>query len=548
MEAFANVLMILFIVIVALIVLGVIIFGIYFLGFDRRQRKHSILRNYPLLGRMRYFLEKIGPEFRQYWFNADDEGRPFSRDEYETIVRSAKYKEDEIGFGSKRNFEAAGHYIRNDMFPKLTGELAVDREAVTLTKKYVLVKDPLFTNRVERSESDESLAYLLRDEDAVVLGPNCEHPFVVKSLIGMSGMSYGALGKNAITALSKGIALAEGAWMNTGEGGLSPYHLEGGADIMMQIGPGLFGVRDANGQLDVAELREKAKIPQIRAFEVKLAQGAKVRGGHIDGEKVTPEIAAIRRLEPYKTIDSPNRFNEFDTVEKMMDFVQLVQRTTKKPVGVKIVVGGLDSVVPLARYMKETGKGPDFITVDGGEGGTGATFQELADGVGLPLKSALPIVQQTLVSFGVRDRVKVIASGRLFTPDRVVVALAMGADLCHIARGLMIAAGCIQTLKCHTNTCPVGVATTDPELEKALVVDEKKFRIANYMTTLRGGLFRLSAAAGLTSPAYFDARHVMYKDEQGVVYPLEQTMREIANQLEYYVRDEAVAPSRAGGD
>lgn len=534
MEAFANVLMIMFIVIVALIVLGIIVFAIYFLGFDRRQRKHSILRNYPLLGRMRYFFEKIGPELRQYWFHGDNEGRPFSRDEYETIVRSAKYKEDEIGFGSKRNFDAAGHFIRNDMFPKLVSELAVDREAITLTKKYVLIKDPLFTNRVEISQDDKSLAYLLRDEDTVVLGPNCEHPFYVKSLIGMSGMSYGALGKNAITALSKGIAMAEGSWMNTGEGGLSPYHLKGGVDIMMQIGPGLFGVRDADGKLDLAELGQKAKLENVRAFEIKLGQGAKVRGGHIDGEKVTPEIAEIRRVEPYQTIDSPNRFNEFKSVEEMMEFVELVQHTTKKPVGVKIVVGGVDSVIPLAKYMKETGKGPDFITVDGAEGGTGATYQELADGVGLPLKSALPIVHQTLSFYGVRDKVKIIASGRLFTPDRVVVALAMGADLCHIARGLMIAAGCIQTLKCHTNTCPVGVATTDPELEKALVIEEKKYRIANYITTLRGGLFRLSAAAGLTSPAEFDARHVMYKDEQGVVYPLGQTMHDIQRQLESY--------------
>lgn len=523
------------------IIIGTILFLIIFITLcglfllhiilDRKQKKHSILRNYPLLGRIRYFLEKIGPELRQYWFNSDTEGKPFSRDEYEHIVKNAKYKRDVVSFGSKRDFEKEGYYVRNDMFPKLSDELKIDENVVTLTNRYLLIKDPLFTQRIEKMEEDKSLAYLLRDEDAVVIGENLKHPFVVKGLIGMSGMSYGSLGKNAITALSKGLAIAKGTWMNTGEGGLSPYHLEGDVDIVMQIGPALFGVRDENGELSIDELKKKANIPQIKAFEIKLGQGAKTRGGHIDAEKVNPEIAEIRGVTPYKSIDSPNRFHQFDDIPSLFDFIETIRHATGKPVGIKIVVGGLDSVVPLAKYMKETNRGPDFISVDGGEGGTGASYQELIDSVGLPIKSALPILHCTLKKYGVRDRVKIIASGKLFTPDRIAVALAMGADLVQIARGFMITVGCIQVLKCNANICPVGVATTDPNLQKALVVDEKKHRVANYLITLRSGLFRVSASAGLESPVQFAPKHIMYKDERGVVSSLEQIMQEIEEQI-----------------
>ncbi|MFS0646965.1 FMN-binding glutamate synthase family protein [Siminovitchia sp. 179-K 8D1 HS] len=513
-----------------------IIFITYLLLFDRNQKMHSILRNYPVLGRIRYFLEKIGPEMRQYWFNSDTEGKPYSRDDYEHIVRSAKYKRDVIGFGSKRDFEQEGYYVRNDMFPKLAEELKVDKETMALTQKYLLVKDPLFTQRVETLEEDESSAYLLHDDDAVVIGSELKHPFVLKGLIGMSAMSYGALGKHAITALSKGLAMAKGTWMNTGEGGLSPYHLEGGVDIMMQIGPGLFGIRDRNGNVDWEELKKKGEISQVKAFEIKLGQGAKVRGGHIDAEKMNPEVAAIRKVEPYKSLDSPNRFRQFHDIPTMFDFIEKIRETTGKPVGIKMVVGGNDSALELAKYMRDTGMGPDFISIDGGEGGTGASYQELADSVGLPIKSGLPILVSALNKYGVRNRVTIIASGKLFTPDRVAVALAMGADLVQIARGFMISVGCIQTLKCHSNICPVGVATTDPHLQKALVIDEKKHRAANYLITLRKGLFRISAAAGLDSPVHFSPKHVMYKNDKGIVYPLESIMKEIEKQIE--ARDE----------
>jgi glutamate synthase domain-containing protein 2 len=523
---------IMFVIVVVLLIVGLITFlSLY--RKDRAQEEHPTLRNYPVLGRVRYFLESIGPELRQYLFNNDTEGKPFSRDDYQHIVKGAKYKRDVGGFGSKRDFEAEGFYIRNDMFPLQMDELRRDRETKVTTKKFILLKDTLFTQRKEERREEVSDAYLLHEDDAVVIGGNrVPHPFVVRSLIGMSAMSFGSLGDHAITALSEGLYMAKGTWMNTGEGGLSPYHLKGGVDIIMQIGPGLFGVRDEEGQFDWDELKRKSEIPQIKAFELKLAQGAKVRGGHIDGEKVTPEIAEIRKVKPYQSIDSPNRFYEFKDVPSMFDFMERIRKLTGKPVGMKIVIGSNDSAIELAEYMKETGKGPDFITVDGGEGGTGASYQELMDSVGLPIKSALPILDATLRKYGVRDRVILIASGKLFTPDRVAIALAMGADLVNIARGFMITVGCIQALKCHSNACPVGVATTDPNLQRGLVIDEKKYRVVNYLLTLRRGLFRLAAATGIESPVLFEPRHISHKSNVGEIMTLEDIMNQVEKRVE----------------
>lgn len=488
---------------------------------DRRQVKHPVLRNYPLLGRFRYYLENMGPELRQYLFASDQEGKPFSRDDFDHIVRSAKYQRNVIGFGSKRDFEKKGFYVRNALFPKQMEELRMDRETHVMTKKYVLRKDTLFAQRDEDLIDERALAHLLAPEDEQVIGPDRPQPFRLRGLIGMSGMSFGALGSHAISALSKGLHLAQGTWMNTGEGGLSSYHLAGNVDIIMQIGPGIFGVRDAEGQFDWDELKRKSEIPQIKAFELKLAQGAKLRGGHVDGEKVTPEIAKIRLVEPYKPIDSPNRFQQFHDLPSMFQFIEQMKKICPQPVGIKIVISSFQEALDLATYMRQSGQGPDFITVDGGEGGTGATFQELADSVGLPIHSALPLLDIALRQEGVRERVKIFASGKLFTPDRVAVALAMGADLINIARGFMISVGCIQALKCHSNACPVGVATTHPDLQKALVIDEKKYRVANYVICMREGLFRLAAAAGISSPTEFAREHIVYKDDKGIVQSLE---------------------------
>ncbi|MGN7386403.1 FMN-binding glutamate synthase family protein [Sporosarcina sp. SAFN-015] len=505
---------------VLILVVIPISFAIYLYFYDKRQKQHAILRNYPVLGRMRYMLEKTGPELRQYLFNADHEGKPFNREEYLHMVLPGKYLNSIIGFGSKRNFEEAGYYIRNALFTKQNEEMRVDNDGLINTMRYRIDEDNLFS-RKEHREEIPALPWLLPKEDAIVIGPNCEHPFHVRSLLGQSGMSYGALGENAISALSKGIGMAKEAWMNTGEGGLSPYHLAGDAHIIAQIGSGLFGFRTEEGEFSWERLREKAEIPQVKAFEIKMAQGAKMRGGHVEGEKVTEEIAKIRNVVPYTTINSPNRFNQFSDYPTLFDFIEQIRDRGGKPVGIKIVIGGKEDAEELASFMHETGKGPDFISLDGAEGGSGATYQDLADSVGLPLKSALVLLDDALRKYEVRDQVKIIASGKITTPDKAAIALAMGADLVQIARGFMISVGCIMAERCHTNECPAGVATTDKHLQRGLVVEEKKFRVTNYILTMREGLFRIAAAAGLDSPTKFERHHVVYKDERGRVFPVE---------------------------
>ncbi|CAN7675028.1 FMN-binding glutamate synthase family protein [Peribacillus frigoritolerans] len=501
-------------------VLGTVAAAAYFYRKDDTQKQHSILRNFPLIGRIRYMTEQIGPELRQYLFENNNEGTPFSRKEFEDVVKAGKYKERLIGFGSERDFNEAGYYIRNSMFPNLREELRIDNSKKINTKVYEVDEEGLLT-RKEKREDRQIEPYFLRDEDAVIIGGDtCRNPFKLKGLVGQSAMSYGALGENAITALSRGLGLAGGTWMNTGEGGLSKYHLSGNPDIMMQIGPGLFGVRTPGGEFSWEEFKKKSEIGQVKAFEIKLAQGAKIRGGHIEGQKVTEEIAQIRLVEPGQTINSPNRFYEFKNCNELFEFVERMRDVGGKPIGIKIVVGDLDALEEMTKTMRDTGKGPDFITVDGGEGGTGATYQELADAVGLPIMSALPLVDEMLKKYGVRNRVKLIASGKLTSPDKVAVALAMGADLVNIARGFMISVGCIMAEICHTNHCPAGVATTDSKLQEGLVIEEKQYRVANYVISLREGLFNLAAAAGIDTPTKFERKHIVHKDEWGRVSPV----------------------------
>jgi len=508
----------------ALLVLFLVILpitiAIYLYFYDKSQKQHAILRNFPILGRMRYVMEKTGPELRQYLFDDDNDGEPFNREEYLHMVIPGKYLNNVIGFGSKRDFEEAGYYIRNAMFTKQNEEMRVDNSNLIDTMRYVVDEDNLFS-RKEHREDIPTLPWLLPEEDAIVIGPNCEHPFHVRSMLGQSAMSYGALGENAITALSKGIGMAQGAWMNTGEGGLSQHHLAGGADIIAQIGSGLFGFRTEDGEFSFERVREKADIPQVKAFEIKLAQGAKMRGGHVEGAKVTEEIAAIRNVVPFVSINSPNRFHQFDDYPTLFEFIDQIRQHSGKPVGIKIVIGGKQDAEELASFMHETSMGPDFISLDGGEGGSGATYQDLADSVGLPLRSAIILLDDALRKFDVRDRVKIIASGKITTPDRAAIVLAMGADLVQVARGFMISVGCIMAHRCHTNDCPAGVATTDKKLQQGLVVEEKKYRVTNYILTMREGLFRVAAAAGLDSPTKLERHHVVYKDERGRVFPVE---------------------------
>jgi len=487
---------------------------------DRRQDQHAVLRNYPLLGRLRYLLEHVGPELRQYLFDGDREGKPFSRDEYGTVVSAGKYLKTLISFGSKRDFEAPGWYLRNALLPTLLDDMHVLREPKIETRRYVIRKEGLFARR-ERLEPVEVSPWTLDEAHAPVLGADLANPWTLGGIVGMSAISYGALGRNAIQAMSQGLAAATGSWMNTGEGGLSQHHLMGGGSVVFQIGPGMFGVRDPDGRWDWELFGKKAAIPEVCAFELKLQQGAKIRGGHVEGSKVTPEVAELRGVRVGETIDSPNRFTMFDDVESLLDHVARMRREGGKPVGVKVVIGGPGALDELAAAIAFRGDGPDFVTVDGGEGGSGATYREMADTMGLPVRSGIVEADDVLRRAGVRDRVRLFASGKLFSPDAMALALCMGADAVNIGRGMMVSVGCIQAQKCHTNACPVGVATTDEKLMRGLVVDEKRWRVLNYVVTLRAGLIGLAAAAGLRSPTEFERRHAVYKDAHGRTWSAE---------------------------
>lgn len=501
-------------IIIVLALLSVLLAGALLLFKDKRQKQHSVLRNYPLLARVRYFLEKIGPEMRQYLFLQDTKGKPFSRNDYTNIVVAGKYNSRMSSYGTQNDYED-GFYIQNTMFPLQTAELHIDQSTMISTFIYEVDNERLF-NRDEHISKTEIDPYFLSDEDAIILGKGLDYPFKIKRLVGQSGMSYGALGSHAITALSMGLGQA-GTWMNTGEGGLSKYHLKGGADIIFQIGPGLFGVRDKEGEFDLKEFLKLANRDRIKAFEIKLAQGAKTRGGHMQGNKVTEEIAEIRNVEPWKTINSPNRFNSIGNPKDLLNWVTFLQHQDQKPVGFKIVVSKVSEIEKLINTMIETNQYPDFITIDGGEGGTGATFQELQDGVGLPLFIALPIVTALLEKYDIRHQMKVFASGKLITPDKIAIALGLGADLVNIARGMMISVGCVMSQQCHMNTCPVGVATTDPKREKGLIIDEKKYRVTNYVTSLHEGLFNIAAAVGVKSPTQISKDHIIIKKKDGTV-------------------------------
>jgi glutamate synthase (ferredoxin) len=476
---------------------------------NRLQHRHSLLRKHPLLGVFRYLIEKLGPELRFYVTDGDRDGRPLSRVHFTSIVMAAKYCQSVIGFGSKRDFARPGFYLANALFPRQNAELKVDNEGTFDSRRYVIRKEGIFT-RSERPEAMAIHRWLLPEDAAVVIGPERERPFVSRTWFGCSAMSFGALGGRAHEAINRGLAHTGAGWHNTGEGGISPYHLKG-ADVIAQIGAGKFGFRDAEGRFSEARFAEAAALEPVRAFELKLAQGAKIKGGHLEGAKVTPEIARIRGVEPYRPIDSPNRFDEFHDVPSLLDFVARLQALGGKPVGVKVVVGHEFALEELAEEMARRGTGPDFITVDGGEGGSGATFREMADTMGLPVYAAIVIADDTLRRWGVREQVKLFASGKLHAADHICVALGLGADCVNIARGFMVAIGCIMTEKCHTGTCPVGVATTDPRYEGALMVEEKLHRVANYVVTLRAGCYSLAAAAGLEHPLAFGREHVVYK-------------------------------------
>src|SRR3954453_15941907 len=395
---------------------------------DVTQKKHSVLRNYPVMGRLRYLLEKQGEYFRQYFFMNDREEMPFNRATRGWVYRLAKAEGGVIGFGSTNNTNEPGSILFvNHPYP-------------------ILEEDRLPTPPLAIGEG------------------YCAQPFVARSVINVSGMSFGAISEPAVRALSRGAAAA-GCWLDTGEGGLSPFHLEGACDVIMQIGTAKDGVRDAHGHLDRTRLVDIAAQEPVRAFEIKLSQGAKPgEGGILPGSKVTPLIAQIRGIAPGVDSISPNRHLDIATMDDLLDRVCEIRDLTGKPVGVKTAIGGryfahelVDRV--LARGLDHA---PDFLVIDGGEGGSGAAPQALADHVGLSIDEALPRVIDALEAAGIKDRIKVVASGKLVTSARAAWALCCGADFVNTARGFMFALGCIQALRCHTNTSPTGVPPHNP--------------------------------------------------------------------------------------
>jgi glutamate synthase domain-containing protein 2 len=459
--------------------LGVLV--LYLCLKDITQKKHTILRNYPIIGHLRYFFEQMGEYFRQYLFLGDREERPFNRSTRSWIYRLAKLEGGIIGFGSTYNLHEAGALL--------------------------FVNAPFATLEEEHQPTPP-----------LEIGAGyCPTPFLVHSLVNISGMSYGAISQPAVQALSRGAALA-GCWLDTGEGGLSPHHLEGGCDIIMQIGTAKYGVRDAAGQLSEARLREIATLECVRAFEIKLSQGAKPgKGGVLPGAKVTPEIARIRGIPEGVTSLSPNRHPEVGNVDQLLDMVCRVREATGKPVGIKTAIGGWQFMNLLCQAIQRRGlaDAPDFIAVDGGEGGSGAAPQALADHMSLSIDEALPRVVDALLEFDLKGRIRVIASGQLVTPARAAWALACGADFINTARGFMFALGCVQALRCHTNTCPTGVTTHNPRLQRGLVVEEKAQRVANYCTSMDREIDMIAHSCGLRHAREFRREHVRIVQADG---------------------------------
>lgn len=453
---------------------------------DRNQSKHSIRRNYPVFGRFRYFFEHLGEFFRQYFFAMDREELPFNRAERSWVYRAAKNLDNTIAFGSTRSLDPTGTLMfMNSAFPTL---------------------------------SDTSPHWQPK-----LIGPDCRQPYEPKSLFNISGMSYGALSKPAIQALSQG-AKAAGCWMNTGEGGLSPFHLEGGCDLVFQLGTAKYGARDQSGELSDDKLRALAAHDQIRMFEIKLSQGAKPgKGGILPGDKVTEQIARIRGIPVGQDSISPNRHLDIASNEDLLTMIHRIREVTGKPVGFKCVLGDTAWLVALFELIRERGPeyAPDFITLDSADGGTGAAPQPLMDYVGLPIRESLPWLVDQLIASGLRERIRIVASGKLMVPSKVAWALATGADYVVSARGFMFSLGCIQALQCNRNTCPTGVTTHDSKLQRGLVPADKAARVAHYHRQMVYFLEMIAHSCGVSGPSELERKHVRMVTDSGLSAPLD---------------------------
>jgi len=466
---------------------------------DLTQRQHAVTRNFPVIGHFRYLLEEMGQPLRQYFFAGDLEERPYNRVTRSWVYASAKGQNNMIGFGSQVDHNEPGRmHIVPSMYPTLKPRGATDDD-------------------------------LPRPK---VIGAKRAQPYSPRRFANISGMSYGALSPNAVRALSRGAKLA-GCYMSTGEGSLSPYHVEGGGDILYQIGPAKFGCRTPDGRFDERKAAAILALPQVKMVEIKLAQGAKPgNGGMLPKEKITKDIATIRGIPMGVDCQSPNRFEEFDDAPSLLDFIERVRRLTGKPVGLKMVVGSVAEIDDLCREIRKRGDGPDFIAVDGNEGGSGAAPLAMTDYVGLPLVDALIAVDNALRREGLRDDVTLIASGKIATGGEVATHLALGSDIVHIARGFLFSIGCIQALRCHTNTCPTGVTTQNQWLQSGLDPADKGVRVGNYSLALERDVQMITHACGLTHPSQLHRGHVVMNISPGVRKSLVDLFPYPANQRE----------------
>ena len=466
--------------------LGILWVAVLFV-IDITQTQSAVRRNFPVVGRFRGLFERLGEFFRQYFFAMDREEMPFNRAERSWVYRAAKGVDTTVAFGSTKDLRPVGTLI--------------------------FVNCPYPTLEKDAAETAEC-----------TIGPQSEHPYTTDRLFHVSGMSFGAISKPAVRALSRGTKRA-GCWMNTGEGGLSPYHLEGGGDIVFQIGTAKYGVRTPDGGLDTTKLAEVAAHPQIRMFEIKLSQGAKPgKGGILPGVKVTEEIAGIRGIPVGQDSISPNRQPEVNSAGELLDFIDLVRRTTGKPVGFKAVVGAYGWLDQLFEEVWRRGieSAPDFITVDSGDGGSGAAPMPLIDNVGLPVRESLPLVVDILNAHGMRPRIRVIASGKMINPSGVAGALCLGADFVISARGFMFALGCIQALQCNRNTCPTGVTTHDKRLQRGLVPEDKAERVRRYQQQIEKEVGLIAHSCGVPEPRRLRRMHCRIVQANGKSIPLDE--------------------------
>ena len=465
---------------------------------DINQTKDAVRRNYPVVGRFRYLFNTLGEFFRQYFFAMDREEMPFNRAQREWIYKSSKGHDNTVAFGSTKALNATGSFIfANAAFPSLD------------------------THSAELS--------------ILTIGPGAKIPYQPNSIFNISGMSYGALSRPAIRALSKGANLAN-CWYNTGEGGLSEMHLEGGCDLVFQIGTAKYGVRDKDGNLSDDKLREIAAYENVRMFELKLAQGAKPgKGGMLPGVKVSEEIAKIRGIPVGEDSISPNRHPEIDSVQTLLDMLSHIREVTGKPVGFKTVLGSKKWLEELCEEIHKRGieSAPDFITIDSGDGGTGAAPMPLMDNVGTLLFEALPTIVDILNEYGLRERVRVVSSGKLVTPADAAWAICAGADFVVSARGFLFALGCIQSLKCNKNTCPTGITTHNKRLQKGLDPTEKSVRVKHFVERMRYGLGLIAHSCGVAGPRGLGRHHVRIMQNNGLSVHLDEFFPEISVRVEY---------------